>query len=267
MHALALYTHLLLTISLPHQSPFAKRTNDPLGAAALLLRGYISHCPLAVTETMHLRTLVAARLAASVTLGAHAQAKAPENAAYLQMHAKPAWAALQLLWKTVPAVHTKALWEKAAMGVPAETLLKVSGSSAAKTALTAARAAAAAAAASTTTASTGSDDVSSGGSSGAKRARTALQANSNGATAAGSSSSSNGSNGGSSSGGCSSNGDSSSCSTVTFVTGNAGKLEEVKRILGTSLPFAVTSAKVDLPELQVTALYSTHYYETTINNK
>eukprot|EP00953_Heterococcus_sp_UTEX-ZZ885_P032387 16923-Heterococcus_DN1.PRE.1 len=182
MHALALYTHLLLTISLPHQSPFAKRTADPLGAAALLLRGYISHCPLAVTETMHLRTLVAARLAASITLGAHAQAKAPENAVYLQMHAKPAWAALQLLWRTVPAVHTKALWEKAAMGVPAETLLKVSGSSAAQTALTAARAAAAA---STANASSSSgDDGASGGNSGVKRARTALQASSNGAAAA-----------------------------------------------------------------------------------
>jgi hypothetical protein len=198
---------------------------------------------------MHLRTLVAVRLAASVTLGAHAQAKAPENAVYLQMHAKPAWAALQLLWRTVPAVHTKALWEKAAMGVPAETLLRVSGSSAAQTALTAARAAATA---STATASTSSDDGTSG-NSGVKRARTALQASSNGATAAGSSSSnSSGSNGGSSSGGgSSSNGGSSSSSTVTFVTGNAGKLEEVKRILGTSLPFAVTSAKVDLPELQV----------------
>jgi hypothetical protein len=232
--------HLLLQ----QQSPFAKQTEDPLGAAALLLRGYISQCPLAVTETMHLRTLVAARLAASVTLGLHAKAKSPENAAYLQLHAQPAWAALQLLWRTVPAVHTKALWEKAAMGVPAETLLRVSGSSAAQTALTAARAAASAAS------SANSDDTGSGG---VKRARTALQASSNGATAGdGSSSIVNG--GGSSSGSgndSNSNGGSSSSSTVTFVTGNAGKLEEVKRILGTSLPFAVTSAKVDLPELQV----------------
>ena len=40
---------------------------------------------------------------------------------------------------------------------------------------------------------------------------------------------------------------------ITFVTGNKKKLEEVQRILSTGdtpLPFAVTSTKVDLPELQ-----------------
>ncbi|TQD94453.1 hypothetical protein C1H46_019943 [Malus baccata] len=35
---------------------------------------------------------------------------------------------------------------------------------------------------------------------------------------------------------------------VTFVTGNAKKLEEVRAILGTSIPF--NSLKLDLPELQ-----------------
>jgi inosine triphosphate pyrophosphatase len=42
---------------------------------------------------------------------------------------------------------------------------------------------------------------------------------------------------------------------ITFVTGNAKKLEEVKRILGTdtedsNMPFHLTNMKVDLPELQ-----------------
>ena len=39
---------------------------------------------------------------------------------------------------------------------------------------------------------------------------------------------------------------------VTFVTGNAKKLEEVKAILSTggALPFEVVSQKIDLPELQ-----------------
>jgi inosine triphosphate pyrophosphatase len=37
---------------------------------------------------------------------------------------------------------------------------------------------------------------------------------------------------------------------ITFVTGNKKKLEEVVAILGDSLPFQLTSAKVDLPELQ-----------------
>ena len=39
-------------------------------------------------------------------------------------------------------------------------------------------------------------------------------------------------------------------STVTFVTGNAKKLEEVVAILGDKCPFALRSAKIDLPELQ-----------------
>ena len=39
--------------------------------------------------------------------------------------------------------------------------------------------------------------------------------------------------------------------TVTFVTGNAKKLEEVRAILGgESLPFTLVSQKLDLPELQ-----------------
>ena len=40
--------------------------------------------------------------------------------------------------------------------------------------------------------------------------------------------------------------------TITFVTGNKKKLEEVKLILGAgeAMPFEVTNAKIDLPELQ-----------------
>ena len=37
---------------------------------------------------------------------------------------------------------------------------------------------------------------------------------------------------------------------VTFVTGNAKKLEEVRAILGESLPVSLVSQKLDLPELQ-----------------
>ena len=42
-------------------------------------------------------------------------------------------------------------------------------------------------------------------------------------------------------------------SPLTFVTGNAKKLEEVKAIISAGeqpLPFALTNKKVDLPELQ-----------------
>ena len=43
---------------------------------------------------------------------------------------------------------------------------------------------------------------------------------------------------------------SASSSRITFITGNKKKLEEVLAILGDSLPFALESAKLDLPELQ-----------------
>ena len=47
-------------------------------------------------------------------------------------------------------------------------------------------------------------------------------------------------------------------STITFVTGNKKKAEEVKRILAsgsTSFPFKITNKKVDLPELQGDPVY------------
>ena len=43
-----------------------------------------------------------------------------------------------------------------------------------------------------------------------------------------------------------------SSKTITFVTGNAKKLEEFLAILGTSFPHKVVSAKIDLPEYQGT---------------
>jgi len=44
--------------------------------------------------------------------------------------------------------------------------------------------------------------------------------------------------------------DSTNKPSITFVTGNKKKLEEVKRILGAELPFLVDNKKIDLPELQ-----------------
>lgn len=40
--------------------------------------------------------------------------------------------------------------------------------------------------------------------------------------------------------------------TITFVTGNAKKLEEFRRILGASFPHTVTASGLDLPEYQGT---------------
>lgn len=43
-----------------------------------------------------------------------------------------------------------------------------------------------------------------------------------------------------------------SSKTITFVTGNAKKLEEFIAILGTNFPHQIISAKIDLPEYQGT---------------
>ncbi|CAM9361796.1 unnamed protein product, partial [Chrysoparadoxa australica] len=157
---------------------WSRKSKDRLGAAAVILRGYTSIVKLTPTETQHLRTLVACRLAASATLGAFSASQDPNNQ-YLKHHGEPAWAALHHLWVDLPDVHTRALWEKACMQLPAESLLKVSGSS----------------------------------WTGMKRKHRTPP-------------------------------------TITFVTGNPKKLQEVKTILGDKLPFDLRNEKVDLPELQ-----------------
>ena len=43
-----------------------------------------------------------------------------------------------------------------------------------------------------------------------------------------------------------------SSKTITFVTGNAKKLEEFLAILGANFPHKIVSAKIDLPEYQGT---------------
>lgn len=70
-----------------------------ISAAAALLRGYNSVCPLTEQERKHLILLIACRLSCSVTLGAYTYHKNPENE-YLLLHAQPAWEALDLIWGT-----------------------------------------------------------------------------------------------------------------------------------------------------------------------
>ena len=79
-------------------SVYAKR-NRSISAAAALLRGFNSVCPLNEEERKHLRLLVACRLCCSVTLGAYSFQQNPENE-YLLLHALPAWDALDLIWGT-----------------------------------------------------------------------------------------------------------------------------------------------------------------------
>ena len=68
-----------------------------LSAAAAMLRGVNSVYPLSDAERKHVRLLIASRLACSVTLGAYSYQQNPDNE-YLLLHAQPAWDALGLLW-------------------------------------------------------------------------------------------------------------------------------------------------------------------------
>jgi len=74
------------------------KANRSLSAAAAMLRGIHSIYPLLPEELVHLRLLVAVRLACSATLGAYSIHMNPDNHEYLSMHAEPAWRALSLLW-------------------------------------------------------------------------------------------------------------------------------------------------------------------------
>ena len=77
---------------------YGKHQHASLSAMAAMLRGYHSVYPLTNLEREHLVLLIVCRLACSVTLGAYSIQQNPENAAYLSLHSKPAWEALELLW-------------------------------------------------------------------------------------------------------------------------------------------------------------------------
>lgn len=78
-------------------STFGK-VNRSLAAAAAMLRGVHSVYPILPQERRHLRLLIASRLACSATLGAYSIHMNPENKEYLSLHAEPAWKALTLIW-------------------------------------------------------------------------------------------------------------------------------------------------------------------------
>jgi len=73
------------------------KTNRSLSAAAGILRGYNSVYRLTEVEREHLRLLIACRLACSVTLGAYSFQQNPENR-YLLLHSEPAWRSLETIW-------------------------------------------------------------------------------------------------------------------------------------------------------------------------
>ena len=76
-------------------------TEDPVHAACTFYSGYASVRRLLPAEIEVLHTLVACRLAISVTNGAYSIEQDPNNE-YLLQHAQPAWDALRTWWVDTP---------------------------------------------------------------------------------------------------------------------------------------------------------------------
>jgi len=76
------------------------KDNRSISAAAAMLRGFHSVYPLTTIERKYLRLLIATRLSTSVTLGAYSYQQNPQNE-YLLFHAEPAWKVLELLYSQV----------------------------------------------------------------------------------------------------------------------------------------------------------------------
>jgi inosine triphosphate pyrophosphatase len=73
------------------------KANRSISAAAALLRGYNVVYPITDVERNNLVLLIACRLACSCTLGAFSYHQNPSNK-YLLLHSEPAWRALELIW-------------------------------------------------------------------------------------------------------------------------------------------------------------------------
>ncbi|HEX7049085.1 MAG TPA: aminotransferase class III-fold pyridoxal phosphate-dependent enzyme [Longimicrobiales bacterium] len=91
--------------------------DDPLAAAAQVVRGYHATFPLTEPETEALFPLICLRLCVSVVLAAHQRRREPDNA-YLSVSEAPAWALLERLETVDPRRVTDALRE-ACGAVPA----------------------------------------------------------------------------------------------------------------------------------------------------
>jgi inosine triphosphate pyrophosphatase len=73
------------------------KANRSISAAAAILRGYNGVYPLTDAERKHLVLLISCRLACSCILGAFSYQQDPSNK-YLLLHSEPAWKALELIW-------------------------------------------------------------------------------------------------------------------------------------------------------------------------
>lgn len=83
--------------------------DDVFRSARLVIDGYAAHTPLEEDELAVLADLVAARLAAIVTISAWRTERYPENAAYIQAQDADSWALLELFAAVGPAAAAREL--------------------------------------------------------------------------------------------------------------------------------------------------------------
>jgi inosine triphosphate pyrophosphatase len=193
-----------------------------ISAAAALLRGYNSVYPVLPGEMPFLSLLMLTRLACSVTLGAYSYQQNPQNE-YLLFHAAPAWDALESLWgydevkRRDTLVALDGVWERACryseVDAPVIDCHDLCFPDPSVIDPLASVRVTQEASVVATTMSTASAPATIQ-SPDSKKAKTKP--------------------------------------TITFVTGNKKKLEEVQRILATDMDtwFDLDNAKLDLPELQ-----------------
>jgi inosine triphosphate pyrophosphatase len=212
-------------------STFGK-THHGLAAAAAILRGAHSVYPLTELERKHLRLLIACRLATSCTFGAFSFQQNPENA-YLLLHAQPAWDAMELLWGGgCDAASIQRLFDVACQ-IPTQTNKSHGGEEGEEKAST----------------SVDCSDICIPDPSVKDLLKEAREAyHSPASTDANKRAREEGG------GATASTPTTPTRTTITFVTGNKKKLEEVKQIIhegnSSELPFELTNQNIDLPELQ-----------------
>ena len=105
---------------------------DPIAAAADVVRGYHTACPLTKAEVSLLFSLIAMRLCVSVTMAAYQQTQEPENK-YLQISAAPGWEVLAIFAQTslllAEATFRHACgWEPIAKSIPVINWLRENSS-------------------------------------------------------------------------------------------------------------------------------------------
>mmetsp|Transcript_4841 Transcript_4841/g.13480 ORF Transcript_4841/g.13480 Transcript_4841/m.13480 type:complete len:161 (+) Transcript_4841:929-1411(+) len=88
------------------------KKDEPLVAASHLLAGYAQKRPLTEVEWEVLPTLVACRLAQSITIGNYSAMQDPDNQEYLLLTQESGWLALKALWET-PVKEIRELWKAA----------------------------------------------------------------------------------------------------------------------------------------------------------